>query len=58
MDLNSLLGGHQVSLMIAQRSMTMRDKRVHEQFAREYAMQIQLVRDALGARPASPGAVT
>lgn len=38
--------------------MTLRDQRVHEQFAREYAEQIHLVRDALGARPTQQGAVT
>jgi hypothetical protein len=58
MDLNSLLGRHQLSLMNVERSMTPRDKRAHEQFARDYAHQIQLVRDALGARPALPGSVT
>jgi len=58
MDLNSLLRRHQLSLMVAERSMTPRDKRAHEQFARDYAEQIQFVRAALGASPASPGAVT
>ena len=58
MDLNFLLRGHQLSLMVAERSMTPRDKRVHEQFARDYAQQIQFVRAVLGASPASPGAVT
>ena len=41
----------------AERSMSPRDKRAHEQFARDYAEQIHFVRDALGASPA-PGAVT
>ena len=58
MHLNSLLRKHQLSLMAADRSMTLRDKRAHAQFAREYAEQIHLVRDALGARPAPQGAVT
>jgi hypothetical protein len=58
MDLNSLLRRHQLSLMVAERSMTARDKRAHEQFARDYAEQIHFVRAALGASPASPGAVT
>jgi hypothetical protein len=58
MDLNSLLGRHQISLMIAERSMTPRDKLAHEQFARDYAHQIESVRDALGAKPALPGSVT
>jgi hypothetical protein len=58
MDLNFLLRRHQLSLMDAERSMTPREKRAHEQFARDYADQIQFVRDALGARPALPGLVT
>lgn len=58
MDLNSLLRRHQISLMVAQRSMTPRDKRAHEQFARDYAEQIHIVRDALGARPSLQGSVT
>jgi hypothetical protein len=58
MDLNSLLRGHQLALMAGERSMTPRDKRAHEQFARDYAQQIQFVRAALGASPASAGAVT
>jgi hypothetical protein len=58
MDLNSLLRRHQLSLIAADRTMTPRDKRAHEQFARDYAKQIHFVRAALGASPASPGAVT
>ena len=58
MDLNSLLRRHQLSLMRAARSMTPRDKRAHEQFAQDYAEQIDVVRDALGAAPALPGSVT
>ena len=58
MDLNLLLRSHQLSLMKADRSMTPRDKRAHEQFAHDYAEQIQIVRDALGAAPALPGSVT
>ena len=54
MDLNSLLCRHQVSLMAAERSMTPRDKRAHEQFARDYAEQIHFARDILGARPTQP----
>ena len=54
MDLNSLLCRHQVSLMAAERSMTPRDKRAHEQFARDYAEQIHFARDILGARPTHP----
>lgn len=58
MDLNSLLRRHQLSLMIAERSMTPRDKRAYEQFARDYADQIRFVRDALGANSARPGSIT
>jgi hypothetical protein len=58
MDLNSLLHGHQLALMAGERSMTPRDQRAHKQFARGYAQQIHFVRAALGARPASAGAVT
>jgi hypothetical protein len=58
MDLNSLLHRHQLSLMMAERSMTPRDKRAHEQFARGYAEQIHDIRDALGAGPAPRGSVT
>lgn len=58
MDLNSLLRRHQLSLMRAARSMTPRDKRAHERFAHDYAEQIHVVRDALGAAPALPGSVT
>lgn len=58
MDLNSLLRRHPLSLMAAEHSMTVRDKRAHEQFARVYADQIHFVRDALGARPTPLGSVT
>ncbi len=58
MDLNSLLRRHQLSLMNVERSMTPRDKRAHEQFARDYADQIHFVREALGATLAPPGSVT
>jgi hypothetical protein len=57
-DLNKLLERHQRSLINADRSLSPRDKSAHDQFAREYAEQIQFVRAALGASPASPGAVT
>jgi hypothetical protein len=58
MDLDALLRRHQLSLIIADRSLTPSEKRAHDQFAREYADQIGIVRDALGARPALPGTVT
>ena len=58
MDLNILLHRHQLSLMNADHSLTSREKRAYDQFAREYADQIGFVRDTLGARPATPGSVT
>ena len=58
MDLNALLGRHQLALMDVERSMSPRHKRAHQQFARDYAEQIQLLRDALGARRGLPGSVT
>jgi hypothetical protein len=57
-DLNKLLHRHQLSLMVADRSLSPREKRAHNQFARDYADQIQAVRDALGAGRARPGSVT
>lgn len=58
MDLNSLLGGHQRSLMIADRSLNAREKRAHQQFARDYADRIHMIRDALGAVPPTRGSIT
>ena len=58
MNLNFLLHRHQLSLMIADRASTRRERRVHDQFAREYANQIRITRDALGARASLPGSVT
>ena len=49
MDLNSLLRRHQLSLMRADRSQSPREKRAHEQFAKDYAEQIRVTRDPLGA---------
>ena len=51
MDLYFLLGQHQLSLMIAGRARTPREKRVHDQFALEHAEQIRSTREALGAGP-------
>ena len=58
MDLDSLLRGHQLSLMRADRSLTPREQRAHDQFARDYADQIGAAREALGVAPALPGSVT
>ena len=58
MDLNKLLRRHQLSLINADRAMSPREKRAHEQFAREYSEQILRTREALGAGRALPGSVT
>lgn len=58
MDLNFLLQQHQLSLMFAERSLTRRERRVHHQFAREYADQIRITRHELGTRGSLPGSVT
>ena len=57
MDLNSLLHRNRKSLLTPDPSMTPREKRAHEQFAREYAEQVPRTRAALGAWPAlrTPG---
>jgi hypothetical protein len=57
-DLNTLLRWHQLSLMAGDRSMSPREKRAHEQFAREYSEQIARTRETLGAGRALPGSVT
>lgn len=57
MDLNSLLRRNQLSLIAADHSMTPRDKRAHQQFARDYAEHAHILRDALGAAPALPSPV-
>jgi hypothetical protein len=58
MDLNNSLRRHQLSLMAADRSLTPREKRAHDQFARDYADQIGRIRGLMGATPALPGSVT
>lgn len=47
MDLNSLLEQNRLSLLKADPSLTPREKRAHDQFAREYAEQTLLTRAAL-----------
>jgi hypothetical protein len=44
--------------MSADRSLSPREKRAHDQFARDYAEQIRSVREALGAAPSLSGSVT
>jgi hypothetical protein len=58
MDLNFLLHRHQLSLMLADRAPSSRERRVQGQFAREFAEQIRATRNALGAGRALPGSVT
>jgi len=57
-DLNSLLHRHQLSLMLAERAPSSRERRVQHQFAREFAEQIQATRNALGAGRPATGSVT
>ena len=47
MDLNALLRRNRRSLLAAPPSLTEREKRAHDQFAREYAEQTRLTRAAL-----------
>lgn len=58
MDVNFLLSQHQLSLMLADRAPTSRERRVQDQFAREYAEQICATRNALGAGRPAAGSVT
>ena len=58
MDLNFLLHRHQLSLMLADRAPSSRERRVQDQFAREFAEQIRATRDALGCGRSLPGAIT
>ena len=47
MDLNSLLNRNRRSLLTAPPALTPREKRAHDQFAREYAEQTLMTRAAL-----------
>jgi hypothetical protein len=47
MDLQHLLERNRLALTRADSSMTPRETRAHEQFAREYAEQTRMTRDAL-----------
>ena len=58
MDLNKLLHRHQLSLKVADKSMSPREKLAHAQFAREYSDEIARRRAELGAASALPGSVT
>ena len=58
MDLDSLLRRQRLSLMTANRSMTLSDKRAHQQFACDYAEQIGIVRDVPGGSATLSGSLT
>lgn len=49
MDLNQLLHRHQISLMQRDHADSPDERRAHNQFALDYAIEIQIARDALGA---------
>ena len=55
MDINRLLYRHQLSLMRRDRAVSDEDMRAHSQFARDYGVQIRMVRDELGAASAVCG---
>ena len=55
MDLNLLLHRHQRSLMRVDRAASNEERRTHSQFARDYAVQIWMVRDEQGAGDAVCG---
>ena len=58
MDLESLLDRNRRSLTKADLALTPRERRAHDQFAREYAEQLGRTREALGPRPALPRSAT
>jgi hypothetical protein len=55
MDLNRLLHRHQRSLMLLDKAATDEERKAHSQFARDYAVQIRIVRNELGAADAVCG---
>jgi hypothetical protein len=55
MDFNRMLYRHQLSLMRLDRAVTGEERRSHAQFARDHAVQIQIVRNELGAADAVCG---
>jgi hypothetical protein len=57
-DLNQLLHRHQLSLMRLDRAATEEERLSHEQFARDYAERIRVVRSQLGATSALRGPST
>ena len=58
MDLEFLLERNRRALIKPDASLTPREGRAHDQFAREYAEQLGRTREALGPRPALPRSAT
>ena len=58
MDLDTLLRRNRLSLMFPARSLSPREQRAHDQFARDYAEQLHSTRAALMARRTPPGSAT
>jgi hypothetical protein len=54
-DLNRLLHRHQLSLMRLDSPVSDEEKRAHSQFVRDYAVQIRMIRNELGAGDAVCG---
>jgi len=54
-DLNRLLRRHQLSLMRLDTANSDEQRRAHTQFARDYSVQIRMVRNELGAADAICG---
>ena len=57
-DLNQLLRRNQLSLSRDDARMSPRERRAHDQFAREHAEQMGRTRDALGVKLPPPGPVS
>ena len=55
MDFNRMLYRHQLSLMRLDNAVSGEERRAHAQFAREYAVEIRIVRNELGAANAVCG---
>jgi hypothetical protein len=49
MDLNQLLHRHQVVLMLQEKAADEEEQRAYRQFARDYSVQIQIMRNEAGA---------
>jgi hypothetical protein len=55
MDLNSLLHRHQIALMRQERAANAEERLAYRQFARDYAVKIQITRSKGGAPDAVCG---